>query len=303
MEQFLQQMFIGLSLASVLLVAALGLTFTFGQMGIINMAHGEFLMAGAYVPYALQTGVLAGSVGLAYVVALPVAFVVAGLMGFVLERLLLRRMIHRTLDTLLVTVGISLVMQQAARDLFGAQNVQVVAPDWLRGEWTLGGVTMPHTRLFIMALAVVVVGGISIFLATAPQGRRMRAVMQNRDLASVSGLRTARVDGATFFIGSALAGVAGVAVALIGPVGSATGSAYVIDAFLVVIVGGLGKLRGTILAALGIGLANAFLEYRLSIVSESAASLAKAAVFLLVIAFLQFRPQGIVAFRTRGLAT
>lgn len=303
MEDILQQLFIGLSLASILLVAALGLTFTFGQMGIINMAHGEFVMAGAYVPYALQTGLLAGSAGLAYVVSLPVAFLAAGSMGLVLERLLLRRMVHRTLDTLLVTVGVSLVMQQAARDLFGAQNVQVTSPTWLRGRWELAGVVMPHTRLFIMALVVAVLGLMSLFLAKAPQGRRMRAVMQNRELASVSGLRTARVDAATFFIGSALAGIAGVAVALIGPIGSATGMAYVVDTFLVVIVGGLGKLRGTVLAALGIGILNAVIEARLSDVSASASSLAKAAVFACVIAFLQWRPQGIVTFRTRGLAS
>ncbi|MGE3619949.1 MAG: urea ABC transporter permease subunit UrtB [Acidimicrobiia bacterium] len=303
METFLQQVFVGLSLASILMVAALGLTFTFGQMGIINMAHGEFIMAGAYVPYALQTGVLAGSLGLAFVVAIPVAFVVAGLMGLVLERVLLRRMVGRPLDTLLVTVGVSLILQQAARDIFGAQNVQVVAPTWLRGTWTLAGVVMPHTRLFIMALVVAVVALVSLFLARSPQGRRMRAVMQNRDLASVSGLRSGRIDAGTFFIGSALAGVAGVAVTLVGPIGSATGTAYVIDAFLVVIVGGLGKLRGTIIAALAIGLLNSFIEYNLSQVSTSASSLAKAAVFACVVAFLQFRPQGIVTFRTRGLAT
>ncbi len=302
MEQILQQLFIGFSLGSILLLAALGLTFTFGQMGVINMAHGEFLMAGAYVPYALQTGVLAGSVGVAFLVSLPVALVVAGLMGLVLERLLLRRMLHRTLDTLLVTVGVSLVLQQAARDLFGAQNVQVIAPTWLRGTWEVGGVAMPHTRLFIMALVLVVVAVISLFMAQAPQGRRMRAVMQHRELASVSGLRTGRVDAATFALGSALAGIAGVAVALIGPVGSATGTGYVVDAFLVVIVGGVGKLRGTIIAALGIGILNAVIESRLSGVSESAASLAKAAVFGCVVIFLQFRPQGIVTFRTRGLA-
>jgi urea transport system permease protein len=303
MDTILQQLFIGLSLASILLVAAIGLTFTFGQMGIINMAHGEFVMAGAYVPYALQTGILAGSAGVAYLVALPVAFVVAGLMGLVLERVLLRPMVSRPLDTLLVTVGISLIMQQGARDLFGAQNVQVITPTWLRGRSVLAGVVMPHTRLFIMALVVVVLALVSLFLAKAPQGRRMRAVMQNRELASVSGLRTGRVDAATFFIGSALAGIAGVAVALIGSVGSATGTAYVIDTFLVVIVGGLGKLRGTVIAALGIGILNASIEHYLSGVSESASSLAKAAVFGCVIAFLQLRPQGIVTFRTRGLAT
>lgn len=303
MDDILQPLFIGTSLGSILLLTALGLTFTFGQMNVINMAHGEFVMAGAYVPYALQTGLLAGSASLAFLVSFPVAFLVAGLIGLALERLLLRHMLDRPLDTLLVTVGVSLILQQAARDLFGAQNVQVITPTWLRGTWTLGGVVMPHTRVFIIALVATVVGLVSLFLARAPQGRRMRAVMQHRQLAAVSGLRTGRVDAQTFVIGSALAGIAGVAVSLIGPIGSAIGAGYVIDAFLVVIVGGLGRLRGTVIAAFGIGILNALLESRLSDVSESAASLGKAAVLVCVIAFLQIRPQGIVVFRTRGLAT
>ncbi|MET0827251.1 MAG: urea ABC transporter permease subunit UrtB [Acidimicrobiales bacterium] len=295
METFLGQVFTGLSLASILLLAAVGLTFTFGQMGVINMAHGEFIMAGAYTPYVLQTGIMAGAFGLAYVVAFPVAFVVAGLMGLVLERTLLARMTGRALDTLLVTVGVSLVLQQLARDLFGAPNVEVRAPDWLTGNWTLFGVTMPHTRLFIMAVAALSIGLVALFLDRMPDGRRMRAVMQNRDLAAVSGLRTKRVDSKTFFLGSGLAGIAGVSVALIGQVGSQTGTGYVIDAFLVVIVGGLGKLKGTIIAALALGLLNSFSEY------YSSASLGKAIVFIAVIVFLQFRPNGIVSFKSRGL--
>lgn len=295
MDTFLEQLFNGLSLASVLLLVALGLTFTFGQMGVINMAHGEFIMAGAYTPYVLQTGLLAGATGLAFVVALPVAFVVAGAMGVVLEVLLLRRMYGRALDTLLVTVGVSLVLQQAARDIFGAPNVEVITPTWLSGNVQVLGVTMPWSRLFIMALVAVIIAGVSVFMAKLPQGRRMRAVMQNRELAEVSGLRTRRVDRLTFFLGSALAGVAGVAVSLIGSIGSLTGTAYVVDAFLVVIVGGIGKLRGTIIAALALGLLNAFSEL------YSSASIGKAIVFICVIAFLQFRPNGIVSFRTRGL--
>jgi urea transport system permease protein len=291
----LTQLFTGLSLASILLLAALGLTFTFGQMGVINMAHGEFMMAGAYTPYVLQTGVLAGSAGLAFVVALPVAFLVAGLMGVLLEVTLLKRMYGRALDSLLVTVGVSLILQQAARDLFGAPNVQVVAPSWLRGSIEVLGIAMPRSRLFIMLLVAAVLLAVWLFMSRLPQGRRMRAVMQNRELAQVSGLNTRRVDQLTFFLGSGLAGIAGVAVALIGSIGSATGTGYVIDAFLVVIVGGIGKLRGTILAALMLGLLNAFSEY------YSSASIGKAIVLVTVILFLQFRPNGIVSFRTRGL--
>jgi urea transport system permease protein len=295
METFLEQLFNGVSLASVLLLAALGLTFTFGQMGVINMAHGEFIMAGAYTPYVLQTGLLAGTAATGFVLSLPIAFVVTGLMGVVLERTLLRRMYGRPLDTLLVTFGVSLILQQLAKDLFGAQNVEVVTPTWLRGRTEVFGVIMPHSRIFIMAMVAVVIGLISIFLSRSPQGRRMRAVMQHRELASVSGLPTGRVDAVTFFIGSGLAGVAGVAVALIGSIGSQVGTAYIIQAFLVVIVGGLGKLRGAVIAALALGILSSYSEYLTS------ASIGKAIVFVAVIIFLQFRPNGLVTFRTRGL--
>jgi urea transport system permease protein len=290
-----EHIFNGLSLASILLLAALGLTFTFGQMGVINMAHGEFIMAGAYMPYVLQTGLLAGSTTLAFGLSLPLAFLLGGVLGLVLERTLLSRMLDRPLDTLLVTVGVSLILQQFAKDRFGAANVDVVAPSFLSGNVEILGVVMPYTRLFIMALVVVVILLVQVFLSRTPQGRRMRAVTQNRDLAAVSGLRTRRTDGVTFFLGSGLAGVAGVAVSLIGSIGSQAGTAYVIDAFLVVIVGGLGRMKGTIIAALAIGLLASFSEFYTS------ASIGRAIVFLAVIVFLQFRPNGIVTFRTRGL--
>ena len=300
METFLEQLFNGVSLGSILLLVALGLTFTFGQMGVINMAHGEFIMAGAYTPYMLQTssiGLFAGATGagLAFVAALPLAFLLAGVMGVILERVLLRRMYGRPLDTLLVTFGVSLILQQGAKDLFGAPNVNVRAPTWLTGNWSAFGVTMPHSRLFIMALVAAVIVAVSVAMSRLPQGRRMRAVTQHRDLADVSGIATRRVDAGTFFLGSGLAGVAGVAVSLIGAIGSQIGTSYVIDAFLVVIVGGLGKLRGAVVAAFTIGIVNAFSEYGTS------ASLGKAIVFACVVVFLQFRPNGLVTFRTRGL--
>jgi urea transport system permease protein len=300
MEIILEQLFNGVSLASVLLLIALGLTFTFGQMGVINMAHGELIMAGAFTPYVLQTGawgLLAGATGAAFLVSLPLAFVVAGLMGVLMERLVIRRMYGRPLDTLLVTFGISLILQQAARDLFGAPNVAVRAPSWLRGNIEPFGFTMPYSRLFIIVLVLAVVAMVWLFLSKLPQGRRMRAVMQNRQLAAVSGLGTGRVDTFTFFIGSGLAGVAGVAISLIGSVGFRIGASYIIDAFLVVIVGGLGKLRGAVAAALAIGIISSYSEYATS------ASLGKAIVFASVILFLQFKPNGLVSFRSRGLAT
>ena len=220
MDTFLSNLYIGITLASIFLLVGLGLTFTFGQMGVINMAHGEFIMAGAYVPYVLQTTLFEGAKGTAVLVALPVAFVVAGLMGVVLERLLLRRMAGRPLDTLLVTFGVSLILQQVAKDLFSANNKEVATPTFLRGQTEILGVTMTHTRLFVLVVVLLSLAGVAVFLSKLAAGRRMRAVMQNRDLAAVSGLPAARVDATTFFLGSGLAGVAGVAVSLIGSVGT-----------------------------------------------------------------------------------
>jgi len=291
LENLLNQLPIGLSIGAVLLLIALGLTFTFGQMGVINMAHGEFIMVGAYTAYMLQDW--AGTQAAA--VALPVAFALAGAMGWVLERAAIRHFYGRPLDTLLLTWGVSLVLQQAARDIFGAPNVQVVAPTWLSGGVHIGGTVIPYNRLFIMALAAVCVVGIWLYMNRSAQGRRMRAVMQNRRLAACSGVATGRVDQLTFFIGSGLAGVAGVALTLIGPVGPSLGTYYIVDAFLVVVVGGLGQLRGAVLAALALGMLNSFAEFWTN------ASLAKVIVFAAIVAFLQLRPQGMFVLRSRAL--
>jgi len=263
------------------------------------MAHGELIMIGAYTPYVLQVKValFAGATSTAYLLSLPVAFIAAGLVGVLMEWLLLQRMYDRPLDTLLVTFGVSLLLQQGAKDYFGQQNVNVSAPSWLDGNVEILGVIMPYTRLFILGLVLVTLAIISVVLATTPQGRRMRAVTENRDLAAVSGLANRHIDRLTFFIGSGLAGIAGVAIALIGAVGFQIGLSYVIDAFLVVIVGGLGKLRGAVIAAFALGLVSSFTEYWTN------ASIGKAIVFGLVIVFLQFRPNGIVSFRQRGLTT
>jgi urea transport system permease protein len=289
----LNQLVIGASIGAVLLLASLGLTFTFGQMGVINMAHGEFIMAGAYTAYVLQP--LVGEQ--AVLVALPVAFAVGGALGLILERLFIRRFYGRPLDTLLLTWGLSLILQQVARDLFGAPNVQVTAPGWLTGGIGLGGVRIPYNRVFILVLAIGCVVAISLYLSKLKQGRRMRAVMQNRQLAAVSGVATSRVDQVTFFIGSGLAGVAGVALTLIGPVGPTLGSAYIVDAFLVVVAGGLGQLRGAVIAAFALGVLNSFVEFW----TANGASFAKVVVFAVIIAFLQFRPQGMFVLRSRAL--
>jgi urea transport system permease protein len=295
-EQLLSQIFVGLSIGSILLLVALGLTFTFGQMGVINMAHGEFIMAGAYTTYVLQQALGDGATATAFLLAIPVALVVAGTMGLLLEVLLIKRLYGRPLDTLLVTWGVALILQQAARDIFGAQNVEVKSPGWLDGGTTLIGVDVAYNRLFIMALAVAATAGAWYVVSKLKQGRRMRAVMQNRQLAAASGVKTASVDRRTFFLGSGLAGVAGVALTQLGSVGPTLGTNYIIDAFLVVVAGGLGKLRGAVIAAVVLGLCNSLIEY------WTEASLAKVIVFALIVAFLQFRPQGIVAQETRGLA-
>src|SRR5437588_12829969 len=295
MDLLAAQLFTGLSVGSILLLVALGLSFTFGQMNVVNMAHGEFIMAGAYTAYVLQRVIGDPLPGLSLAVSLPAAFVVAGAMGLVLERLLLRHFYGRPLDTLLLTWGVSLMLQQLARVIFGAPTVEVRAPSWLRGGLHLGAVTLPYSRLFILALVCAAIAGIWLLLYRLPYGRRMRAVVQNRQLAGCTGIAVHRVDSGTFFLGSGLAGIAGVALTLLGPVGPSLGGDYIVDAFLVVVVGGLGQLPGTVLAALSLGMLNALVEY------WTHASLAKVVVFVAIVAFLQVRPQGLVSFRTRAL--
>jgi urea transport system permease protein len=290
MGALVNQLPIGLSIAAVLLLIALGLTFTFGQMGVINMAHGEFIMAGAYTAYLLQ-----GFTSQSFLIALPVAFVVAGLMGLLLEWSLIRRFYGRPLDTLLLTWGVSLVLQQLARDVFGAPNVQVTAPGWLVGGVDVLGVRLPYNRVFIIVLAVLCVVGVWLYLTKLPAGRRMRAVVQDRELAAYSGIATGRVDRFTFLLGSGLAGVAGVALTLVGPVGPGLGTFYIVDAFLVVVAGGLGQLRGAVIAAVALGFLNGYLEF------WTDASLAKVLVFVAIIAFLQVRPQGMFVLKGRSL--
>ena len=289
------QLFTGISIGAVLLLIALGLTLTFGQMGVINMAHGEFIMAGAYTTYVLQKSI--SSAGVSLLVALPVAFLVAGAMGALLEWLLIRRLYTRPLDTLLVTWGVSLMLQQLARDIFGAPNVQTTAPNILTGNISLGGgITFANNRLFILGLALLSVLALTLILKLTPLGRRIRAVVQNRDLAEVSGIATGQVDRITFFIGSGLAGVAGVALTLVGPIGPTMGTNYIVDAFLVVVVGGIGQLKGSVITAFVLGVLQAVLEYSTTV------SVAKVIVLVAIVAFLQWRPQGLYTLRTRSLA-
>ncbi|GCB52822.1 urea ABC transporter permease subunit UrtB [Streptomyces sp. NL15-2K] len=297
MTVILGQTFTGISIGAVLLLIALGLSLTFGQMNVINMAHGEFIMAGAYTTYVLQKSI--SGAGISLLVALPVAFLVSGALGALLEWLLIRRLYLRPLDTLLVTWGVSLMLQQLARDIFGAPNVQTRAPDWLTGNITLIGgddpLTVANSRLFILGLAVAAVVALSLTLRLTPLGRRIRAVVQSRDLAEVSGISTSRVDRTAFFIGSGLAGVAGVALTLVGPIGPTMGTNVIIDAFLVIVVGGIGQLRGTVIVAFVLGVLQSVLEYSTTV------SVAKVLVLVAIVAFLQWRPQGLYTLRTRSL--
>ncbi|WP_328498318.1 urea ABC transporter permease subunit UrtB [Streptomyces sp. NBC_00414] len=297
MTVILGQTFTGISIGAVLLLIALGLSLTFGQMNVINMAHGEFIMAGAYTTYVLQKSI--SGAGLSLLVALPVAFLVAGALGALLEWVLIRRLYLRPLDTLLVTWGVSLMLQQLARDIFGAPNVQTRAPDLLTGNITvIGGadpLTCASSRLFILALAVAAVVALSLTLRLTSLGRRIRGVVQNRDLAEVSGISTSRVDRTAFFLGSGLAGVAGVALTLVGPIGPTMGTNIIIDAFLVIVVGGIGQLKGTVIVAFVLGAMQSVLEYSTTV------SVAKVLVLVAIVAFLQWRPQGLYTLRTRSL--
>ncbi|MFP5283829.1 MAG: urea ABC transporter permease subunit UrtB [Actinomycetes bacterium] len=293
MDVVVGQLFAGLSTGSILLLIALGLALTFGQMGVINMAHGEFIMAGAYTAYVLQ--LLVSNAGVSLLVALPAGFVVGGLLGLVLEATLIRRMYHRPLDTLLVTWGVLLILQQLARDIFGAPNVDVRAPAWLQGSISVFGVDLASARLFILVLSIACVAALAAVIRVTSLGRRVRAVVQNRDLAETVGVSTRRTDRITFFLGSGLAGVAGVALTLLGSTGPTLGTNYIVDAFLVVVVGGIGQIRGALIAAFVLGLLQSLFQY------TTTASMAKVLLFVAIVVFLQLRPQGIVSVRTRGL--
>jgi urea transport system permease protein len=284
----------GTATGAILFLAALGLTLTFGQMGVINMANGEFLMAGAYATYVTQQVI--SSTGASIVVAIPVAFLVAGLLGLLLEVSIIQWMYRRPLDTLLVTVGVAMVLQQLAKDVFGAQGDPVRAPSWMRGSIEVFGYAWPHRQLFTIALALAALGALGTLLKRSSFGRQIRATVQNRDLAETMGVSTRNVDRLTFFLGSGLAGVGGVAIALISGTNPTLGTTYIIPAFLVVVAGGVGQLKGTVIAAWTVGVLTAFVTDWFS------GSMAQVITFAVVVVFLQLRPQGLFTVRTRGLA-
>jgi urea transport system permease protein len=375
MTLFYETLFNGLAIGSVLMLAALGLAVVFGLMGVINMAHGELMMIGAYTTFVVQNifrnGPLESLFPLYILVAIPAAFLVSGLVGLLLEKTVIRRLYGRPLETLLATWGVSLILQQFVRSVssafalgliaavalglllprltpspwwkqrwtpllgvgswlvagavgiglatalggvrelrqpwFSARNIDVTAPQWLRGSIDLGAVTMPTARLFIIALTAVALIAVTWFLQKSVWGIRIRSVTQNRPMSSCLGIPTEAVDALTFLVGSGLAGVAGVAVTLLGSVGPNLGGNYIVDCFMVVVLGGVGKLLGTVVAALGIGL----LSYVVGsgsllllwpampaglnelVTFFATTSMAKVLVFALIVVFLQFRPAGL----------
>jgi urea transport system permease protein len=293
-----ETVFQGASLASILLLMALGLAIVFGLMGVINMAHGELMALGAYATFVVQNVFRErwpGHFDAYFVVALPVSFAVAALVGVVLERGVIRRLYGRPLETLLLTWGASLIIQQGLRLYFGAANVDVSSPTWLSGGFALmTGLTLPFNRLFIIGLASVSVAAMYWLLFRTATGLRIRAVTQNRAMSSCLGVRAGWVDATTFALGAGLAGLAGCALTQIGNVGPSLGQNYIVDSFMVVVTGGVGKLLGTILAAAGIGTLNKGIEPALGAV------FAKVAILIAVILFLQRRPAGLFATRGRG---
>jgi urea transport system permease protein len=293
-----QNVWYGISLGSVLLLAAIGLAITFGTMGVINMAHGEMVMLGAYTTFVVQELIRANAPHLfdaSLAIALPLAFIVSGAVGIAIERGIIRFLYGRPLETLLATWGLSLVLQQAVRSIFGPTNREVGSPSWMSGAFQLGQLTITYGRLWIVVFALVVFVALILLLRKTPLGLYMRAVTQNRPMASAMGIRTPRVDALTFGLGSGIAGLAGVALSQIDNVSPNLGQGYIIDSFMVVVFGGVGNLFGTLVGAFSLGIVNKFLE------PYAGAVLGKIFVLVFIILFIQRRPRGLFALKGRAV--
>jgi len=290
-----QNLWYGISASSVLLLAAIGLAITFGVMGVINMAHGEMVMLGAYATFVVQSLLPPWLSQWSLAISLPLAFLVAGAVGVLIERLVIRFLYGRPLETLLATWGVSLILQQAVRTIFGANNRLVAAPDFMSGSMEWGGLSITSGRLWIIALAILVFIALQFVLRATPFGLRMRAVTQNRRMASAMGISTDRIDMLAFGLGSGIAGIAGVALSQIDNVSPNLGQGYIIDSFMVVVLGGVGNLWGTLLGALTLGLANKLLEPVIGAV------LAKILLLVFIILFIQKRPRGLFALKGRAV--
>ena len=293
-----QNLWYGLSLGSVLLLAAIGLAITFGVMGVINMAHGEMVMIGAYTTFVVQEIMRTSAPGLldwSLTIALPLAFLVAGSVGFALERGIIRFLYGRPLETLLATWGVSLVLQQTVRSIFGPTNREVSNPSWMSGSFDLGELTLTWNRLYIVIFAMAVFAVLLWAFNYTSLGLRMRAVTQNRRMAASMGIRTPWVDALTFALGSGIAGIAGVALSQIDNVSPNLGQSYIIDSFMVVVFGGVGNLWGTLVGAMSLGIVNKFLE------PYAGAVLGKILVLVFIILFIQKRPRGLFALKGRAI--
>jgi urea transport system permease protein len=293
-----QNAWYGISLGSVLLLAAIGLAITFGVMGVINMAHGEMVMLGAYVTFVVQELIRQQNPALfdySLFIAVPLAFVVAGIIGILIEQGIIRFLYGRPLETLLATWGLSLVLQQAVRTAFGPTNKEVGNPSWMSGAFEVGHLTITYNRLWIVVFTLAVFVGLLGLLRFTRLGLEMRAVTQNRSMAASMGIRTARVDALTFGLGSGIAGIAGVALSQIDNVSPNLGQGYIIDSFMVVVFGGVGNLWGTLVGAFTLGIANKFLE------PYAGAVLAKIAILVIIILFIQKRPRGLFALKGRAV--
>lgn len=293
-----QNIWYGVSLGSVLLLAAIGLAITFGVMGVINMAHGEMVMLGAYTTFVVQNVIRASFPGLfdwSLVIALPLAFLVAALVGLAIERGVIRFLYGRPLETLLATWGVSLILQQAVRTIFGPSNREVGNPSWMSGSFDVGQLVITWNRLWILVFALAVFGVLLYVMKRTPWGLQMRAVTANRRMASSMGIRTPWVDALTFALGSGIAGIAGVALSQIDNVSPNLGQSYIIDSFMVVVFGGVGNLWGTFVGAFSLGILNKFLE------PYAGAVLGKIVVLVLIILFIQKRPRGMFALKGRAV--
>jgi urea transport system permease protein len=293
-----QNLWYGISLGSVLLLAAIGLAITFGVMGVINMAHGEMVMIGAYVTYVVQEVIRTSYPGLfdySLPIAVPLAFIVAGGIGVAIERTVIRFLYGRSLETLLATWGVSLILQQAVRTIFGTTNREVGNPSWMSGAFEVGQISITYNRLWIVVFTMAVFLALLAMLRYTALGLEMRAVTQNRRMAASMGIATSRVDALTFGLGSGIAGIAGVALSQIDNVSPNLGQSYIIDSFMVVVFGGVGNLWGTLVGAMSLGIANKFLE------PVAGAVLAKIAILVLITLFIQKRPRGLFALKGRAV--
>jgi urea transport system permease protein len=293
-----QNVWYGISLGSVLLLAAIGLAITFGVMGVINMAHGEMVMLGAYTTFVVQELIRSYNPGLfdySLLIAVPLAFVIAGCVGMLIERSVIRFLYDRPLETLLATWGLSLILQQAVRTGFGPHNREVGAPSWMSGAFELGQLAITYGRLWIIVFTAAMFLLLLAMLRFTRLGLEMRAVTQNRAMAAAMGIRTARIDALTFGLGSGIAGIAGVALSQIDNVSPNLGQGYIIDSFMVVVFGGVGNLWGTLVGALTLGIANKFLE------PFAGAVLGKIAILVFIILFIQKRPRGLFALKGRAV--